>query len=88
MNKLDQLRDSEIMNEALDCLVNLLDKQLNSMGPLPADKMSIARQGLTAVYVGLSNSLHSKERSQFEESFKHNREAAQELSEMRVKLEN
>jgi hypothetical protein len=86
MNKLDQLRDSELMNVALECLSNLLDTQVDSMGLLTSDKKRIARQGMTAVYMHLATGLHVHEMGEVDEQFNHRREASEKLSEMRMKL--
>jgi hypothetical protein len=86
-NKVDQLRDSELMNVALEGLSKLLDTQVDSMGPLSSDKKRIARQGMTAVYLHLAKGLHAHEMGEFDEEHKHNLEAGEQLSEMRTKLE-
>jgi len=88
MNKVDQLRELDIMNEADHCLSKLLETQLNAMEPLRIGKRPIARQGLAAVYAGLANALQAHELGHFEEAGKYRNEAGKKFSEMRTQLES
>jgi hypothetical protein len=88
MNEVDKLRQLEILNGTLQCLDSLLKTQVGLMEPLTQNERTIARQGLTAVYVDLATGFHADQMGQFEKATEHRQHAGQSFSDMRTKLES